>query len=505
MLKRSLATPCALVLCFCISAATQAAGNYSQNFATTPAGWINVVGAWNVTGGEYRNVENTASPATASYYDGNSWTTNYTLKVKAYSEWAGVGNQVGLVFGLTNGGSNYYAALVNMSGTVTINQISGSSNTTIATGSVVPADVGLAEDSFFDLEIFVNTHKDQQTGVVSGSDVTVSVQGKIAIAKFQLASAAGKIGVIARADKGHFKNLTVTDNLATRIFRGTFDSLDPQHDAVLVQFDSSTCSPSPETAAPHSCWGYIRGTDASGDTWPFWLWGGFARLQYNSKTVNPDVKLFVDASLESVTGHAGTLTNALYLQLKGYEAGHSPQMLYNLQPDSSTPQHDLYMRYWVKIPNDSHLSNWHSPFQAKTYDDYRIIFYVRTGDADGCTTNNTPHWYIAGDDAAGTKTPITPFWHACNLSAVPFGTWFKLEMFMHRSPTGTGRFWVAIDGHQIFDVRDPDGLFNPNSATKEPLNRIMLPQLYGGDEYPKYQYADDMEVWDGFPSDASPH
>jgi hypothetical protein len=62
---------------------------------------------------------------------------------------------------------------------------------------------------------------------------------------------------------------------------------------------------------------------------------------------------------------------------------------------------------------------------------------------------------------------------------------------------------VAIDNQEIFDVRDPDGLFAPGST--EPLNRIMLPQLYGGDTYPKYQYADDMEVWDGFPHDASPH
>ena len=67
---------------------------------------------------------------------------------------------------------------------------------------------------------------------------------------------------------------------------------------------------------------------------------------------------------------------------------------------------------------------------------------------------------------------------------------------------------MAVDNNQLFNVSSADGtatvgLFNPGST--EDINRIMLPQLYGGDTYPKYELADDMEVWDGFPSDASPH
>src|SRR6185503_8903838 len=345
MFKRMCATLTAVAFFSCFAAVAQAAGDYSQSFAAAPSGWNTALGAWNVTNGEYRNAANTASPATASYYNANSWTTNYTYKVKAYSEWPSTGNQVGLVFGLTDD-THYYAALVNMSGTVTINQISGTSNTTLATGNVVPADVGLAEDTWFNLDIFVNRHKDEVTGANSGSDVTVRVNGKVAIARFHLTSVAGKIGVIARADMGHFDDVSVVDNLATRIFRGTFGSLDPQNDPVRIEFDSSTCSPPPGVEGRHNCWGYILGQDLSGDQWPFHLWGEDARLQYNSKSLDPDVLSFIDATLVPVPGHVnmnpdgsgGDPTTALYLQLKKAETGHPPQIMYNLEPNLSVQQ-----------------------------------------------------------------------------------------------------------------------------------------------------------------------
>ena len=501
MFKRMCATLTAVAFFSCFAVVAQAAGDYSQSFAAAPSGWNTALGAWNVTNGEYRNAANTASPATIAYYDSNSWTTNYTYKVKAYSEWPSTGNQVGLVFGLTDA-THYYAVLVNMSGTVTINQISGTSNSTLVTGNTT----GLAEDTWFNLDIFVNRHKDEATGANDGSDVTVRVNSKVVIAEHHLASVAGKIGVIARADMGHFDDVSVTDNLATRIFRGTFSGLDSP---LQVNFDQNSCSASSE--GRHNCWGYIEGQDASGDWWPFHLWGGDARLQYNSKSLDPNVRNYVDASLVTVPGHVnmnpdgsgGDPTNALYLQLKQMESlHHPPQILYNVQPNPSVAQHDLYMRYWVKIPANSSLDYWHSPFQMKTNTDYRVILDVKTSDSDGCTTNSTPHWFVAADDSANATATQT-FWEACSASTVPVGKWFKLELFFHRSQTGEGRFWVAIDNQEIFDVRDPDGLFAPGST--EPLNRIMLPQLYGGDTYPKYQYADDMEVWDGFPHDASPH
>ena len=39
-----------------------------------------------------------------------------------------------------------------------------------------------------------------------------------------------------------------------------------------------------------------------------------------------------------------------------------------------------------------------------------------------------------------------------------------------------------------------------------PIDRIMLPQMYGGDAWPRHQYVDDLEIWNWFPDNATnPH
>ena len=99
-------------------------------------------------------------------------------------------------------------------------------------------------------------------------------------------------------------------------------------------------------------------------------------------------------------------------------------------------------------------------------------------------------------------------WQACNPTvAVPFKKWFKVEVFFHRATTagGAGRIWSAIDGQQIANVTDlpilvngvstPDGMYANGAA----ISRLMLPQQYGGDAWPRNQYVDDLEIWDGFP------
>jgi hypothetical protein len=512
MFTRTHAALLALTCCSGFALSAQAQSNYSQSFSATPSGWSTSLGAWNATGGEYRNAANTASPATIAYYNSNSLPTNYTYAVKAYSEWPGTGNQVGLVFGLTDA-THYYAVLVNMSGRVSINQISGTSNTELTSQTLSPADLGLAEDTWFDLDIFVNQHKDAATGENSGHEVTVRVNKKFAIVKYLMSSVAGKIGVIARADMGHFDDVNVTYHDAARIFRGTFRGL---NGPLQLALDPGSCSYTSD--GRRSCWGDITGQDLSGDTWPFHLWGDDARLQFNSKAKDPVVQDYVDASLVSVPGHVnqgngedGDTTDALKFELKKmYEQSHPPQILYNLQPVPGVTQHDLYMRFWVKIPTNSALSYWHSLFQMKTATDYRLIFNIQTNTVreNGVTKceGGAPHWVLQADGVANQdSTP--PFWVECNDSpnaAVPIGKWFKVEMFLHRALGATGRFWVAIDGNTIFDKQQgANGFYAPNST--EPINRLLMPQLYGGDTYPKYQLVDDVEVWDDFPDDASAH
>jgi len=507
------AVMCASLLC---SPAAFAAGNYSQNFTATPMGWLEARSDWVVTGAYYRNEDAVAPPAIA-YYGTTSWTTNFTYKVRAYSEWADTGNQVGLVFGVAND-TNYFQVLVNMAGHVTVDQVINSTVVPKYQGDVTPASIGLAQNTWFDLEVFVN-------GNATSSEVTVRVNDKVVIVKKPITPVPGKIGVVARADMGRFDDVSVFDNIATRLFRGTFRGM-ANADGVIQPLkiiyaenfpdDPYTCA---TNAGRWSCWGSIENQDASGDTWPLELWGAKARLQFNAKSLDSHVRNFVDATLVSVRGHVnmqpdgteGDITDALYFQLKDIDppvppdtASHQPQILYNLQPEPSIPQHDLYMRFWTKIPATADAGDWQSLWQMKTASDYRIYFNIQLN-GDNCDDDGHLHWFIQGDDVTGSPTGNMPKWNECNMTvAVPIGKWFKVEMFLHRR-TGAedGRFWVAINGLPLFDHFEDDGFFGPGSS--QPIDRLLLPQSYGGNSYPHRLLVDDLEVWNGFPGDASTH
>jgi hypothetical protein len=41
--------------------------------------------------------------------------------------------------------------------------------------------------------------------------------------------------------------------------------------------------------------------------------------------------------------------------------------------------------------------------------------------------------------------------------------------------------------------------FGPLLGGNDPIDRIMLTQVYAGGAVPEYQWVDDIEIWDGFP------
>ncbi|HEX6396593.1 MAG TPA: hypothetical protein VFZ95_04160, partial [Steroidobacteraceae bacterium] len=60
----------------------------------------------------------------------------------------------------------------------------------------------------------------------------------------------------------------------------------------------------------------------------------------------------------------------------------------------------------------------------------------------------------------------------------------------------------------IFNYHDSDGLYGANPDEKEDIDRLMLPQLYLGDDpglYPQEQWIDDLEIWDGVPAGVPVH
>lgn len=167
------------------------------------------------------------------------------------------------------------------------------------------------------------------------------------------------------------------------------------------------------------------------------------------------------------------------------------------------PQGDLYVSYWLKLQPDllerMTVNNWSTRVVTdwKTQGDYRIILSI-TGDG----ANKTLYWNLRGDNVANGGLPPEIFWNETNTTIpVPVGQWFRVEIFVHRSNAGDGRVWMAIGGQTLFDHHGPNMGIN-----NLPWNRVMTFLNYSqAHPLPAYQWLDDLEIWDGFPSTASAH
>jgi hypothetical protein len=503
----------AFVLLASIAAAAQAGGAYSQNFSAAVSDWAVANDTWAVTAGDYRN-QNGVLPTPISWYTGNTWTTNFKYKVRAYSEWPGTGNQVGLIFGVNSTGTQYFQVLVNMAGTVTLERVSGSTVTSISGAGQPQTGFGLAADTWFDLEVFVNQSADPLH--LSESDVTVRVNGKLAIVRAGITHVTGRIGVITRADLGRFDDVSVIDNgSAKQLFRGTFS----QPTGQPVTITAPDCNPL--NGGELVCYSDITEHDASGYQWPAKVWGGSGRFQYitrNPAPVDPDDPTEnVDVEIAHVPGWTGNNSDVLHqIRVHRYEypppdqaQTGNPQIPYIIRPPGTQSETPLYLRFRWKF--DGNFGTWHMPFQFKTGDDsYRVSLFVETSTpnttsdpegAEPCTRStgdHTPRFVLRADES--DSVPI--YWQTCvNDIAVPANTWMKIEIYFDRV---SGRVWLAIDGVRKIDRTIAGGLrLNGNP---DPINRIMFPQSYGGYVWPAEQWVDDMEIWTGFPADAStPH
>ena len=513
----------AFVLGALLCATATFAGNYSQPFSATPANWSVANDTWSVVANEYRNAQSDLPPSLA-WYNGASWTRNFTLKVDAKSDWPAEGNELGVVFGLTDS-THYFQVLISMDGQVDLYQIVGDPNsrTTLASYKLDPAAVGLQPGEYFAVEVFVN-----------GNTVTVRVKQTLAIARKPITPVTGKIGVIARANHARFQNLTLTDNgNAEQLFRGNFTSR--TGGAIDLSEPDINCT-GPTAQDPDqekSCYANITGLDTSGFTWPARFWsdgdqetddGG--KLHYHSRSLTGEVTDFVGADIESYPGHAGPDSHVLHQWLIKREdrgngqSGPAPQIPYAIRPRSSfQDQHDLYARFWLKYPGTL-TGYWQMPWQFVTNGTFnagdpralRVSLLAtpsRSYNYKDCGPEAAGHWHwlVQADsgppqDQQEADATVTQF---CNAgSDVPMNRWFKVEIFWHRaqSTSDLGRIWVAIDGHEVIDTPDnkKQGFMY---AAGSPIDRVNLPQMYGGDAYPREQYVDDLEIWSTFPENAS--
>ena len=243
---------------------------------------------------------------------------------------------------------------------------------------------------------------------------------------------------------------------------------------------------------------FIRGTDSvSGFSWPLDILGASeSGLHY----VADDGGTALKAEMQTVDGYDGKPTRAIYTS-ESHREREDTQLTYEIL-NITEGTTDLYVKFRMKI--DSNMlgksDTWRALFEYKTknYRDpgegstgYRLISYVYTDD------NGNPSWHFQGD-----KDSQNPIWEcdtleptqACNNSFVPVITdeWFETEYYWHWSNNEDGYTVWKINGKIVGEHH------GPTTRNNQPIDFILLMQLYG-DVSPKYQWIDDMEIWDSMP------
>ncbi len=244
---------------------------------------------------------------------------------------------------------------------------------------------------------------------------------------------------------------------------------------------------------------FIRGRDQeTGYSWPIDILGASESALHR---VADDNGTALRSEIQTVTGYDGKPTRAIYNEETHRESGDT-QLTYEIL-NITQGRSDLYVRYRMKI--DSNMlgipNKWRALFEYKTKDykdpgeggtGFRLIAFVYT-DEEGKAS-----WHMQGD-----KDSDTPIWEcdtlelnaSCHNEYVPVITddWFETEYYWHWSNGDDGRAIWKINGKVVADHS------GPTTRNDNPIDFILFTQLYGNIT-PKYQWIDDIEIWDGVPA-----
>jgi len=253
----------------------------------------------------------------------------------------------------------------------------------------------------------------------------------------------------------------------------------------------------------------IQGVDSSsGYQWPIMLWNPHPDLTglqevITSDNANPtpeDITAYIQNTIETVTGPAGTPTRALKMGVI-QDSPHTCCVQDNLQIAGMSEEiTDVYIRFWLKL-KPGFLEQvraykntfWRTVWETKTKSDYRIAAYIY-GDAAG-----QPYWYVQADNNTGSGSSYRQYWAISNRGVpVPATQWLYLELYLHRSAGSDGRFYWGVNGQTIADHSGSN--YGPNH---ERINLLMFSNVYGYGR-PAYQWIDDLEVWNLPPCELLP-
>lgn len=228
----------------------------------------------------------------------------------------------------------------------------------------------------------------------------------------------------------------------------------------------------------------ILGTDSeTGFSWPITVLGASdSALHF----IDHNNGQFLQSEIQTVTGHDGTPTKALYNnEANSTGVTQCPYEILNITEGTK----DLYIKYWIKMDSASLTASdmWRTFFEYKTKDyadgtGFRLIAFIYTDD-DG-----VPYWHWQGD-----TTPTSTVWEIDNKDVpVPMDEWFLTEFYWHWSEGEDGRALWKINGQVIGDHH------GPTTRNSKAIDFIMMTQIYG-DSNPKHQWIDDIEIWDSLP------
>ncbi len=249
-------------------------------------------------------------------------------------------------------------------------------------------------------------------------------------------------------------------------------------------FEDGVYLEEPNDDTPIGRYQLIKGTDSeTGFSWPINMLGAnTGGLHF----IDDDNFQAIENEIQSVIGHNGDSTKALY-NIEHYEVDIT-QCPYEIL-DITEGTKDLYIKYWIKLDSASLFQSdmYRTFFEWKTKDyeennGFRLISYIYTDD-DGI-----PYWHWQGD-----KDPEHSIWEIDNRTVpIPINKWFLTEFYWHWSEGNDGRALWKVNGQIIGDH------YGPTTRNSKPIDFIMLTQIYG-DANPKYQWIDDIEIWNGIP------
>lgn len=265
----------------------------------------------------------------------------------------------------------------------------------------------------------------------------------------------------------------------------------------------------------------LTGTDTStGFSWNSFPFGATIGVHDNGES-DPLSNHFFN-SIQTVTGHNGTSTQALFLDITGYtDFTCCPQAPLLMTPSSSTPIQQIYVSYWVLLPSSlaTQLQNVSSGYgYEQTYwksnDDYREKINL-----DRSANSSVLHAGISADalgkaQSIGNGCPYTDpitgasdndcnwFFYQTDNTEYPFpiGQWVRVEYFIRRLHGPGGRFSAAIDGHIIGDYEYWGTSYGIDN---EEIADLGIANLYSP-YFPMSQTLDDLEIWDDMPCGSFP-